>query len=247
MRLMVTGSAAMPVSTNEKWKNLTGHTLLERYGMTEFAMALSNPYKPMEDRIPGYVGTPLPSVEVRIVDERGKVVPPDSGESGELQVRGPHVFQCYHHLPDLTENEFANDGSGFFKTGDIAMYDADKKAYKILGRASVDIIKNGGNKLSALEIERDLMEHPFIAELAVMGIPDDKWGERVAMVCRMKEGEAELDLDMLRCWAEHRMARYKVPSRIIVVDEIPKNAMGKINKKRLKSLFEEEKKNDLAP
>ena len=124
------------------------------------------------------------------------------------------------------------------------MYDAEKMAYKILGRASVDIIKNGGHKLSALEIERDLLEHPFIAELAVLGIPDDTWGERVVMVCRMKEGEMELDLDTLRCWAEHRMARYKVPSRIVVVDEIPKNAMGKINKKGLKYLFEEE---NLAP
>ena len=111
------------------------------------------------------------------------------------------------------------------------MYDAEKMAYKILGRASVDIIKNGGHKLSALEIERDLLEHPFIAELAVLGIPDDTWGERVVMVCRMKEGEMELDLDTLRCWAEHRMARYKVPSRIVVVDVIPKNAMGKINKR----------------
>jgi len=242
MRLMITGSAAMPVSVNEKWKKLTGHTLLERYGMTEFAMALSNPYKPMERRLPGYVGTPLPSVEVRIVDDDGNLIPPESGKSGELQVRGPHVFQCYHNRPDVTKKEFASDGSGFFKTGDIVMYDTEEKAYKILGRASVDIIKNGGHKLSALEIERDLLEHPLIAELAVMGIPDDTWGERVAMVCRMKEGEeAKLDLDMLRCWAEHRMARYKVPSRIVVVEEIPKNAMGKINKKELKSLFDEKK------
>mmetsp|Transcript_14179 Transcript_14179/g.29828 ORF Transcript_14179/g.29828 Transcript_14179/m.29828 type:complete len:699 (-) Transcript_14179:261-2357(-) len=243
MRLMISGSAALPVSLNERWKSLTGHTLLERYGMTEFAMALSNPFKPMENRLPGYVGTPLPSVEVRIVDEDDNIIPPESGKSGELQVRGPHVFQCYLNRPDVTKKEFASDGSGFFKTGDIAMYDTEKKSYKILGRASVDIIKNGGHKLSALEIERDLLEHPYIAELAVLGIPDETWGERVAMVCRMKDGEKELDLDMLRCWAEHRMARYKVPSRIVIVDEIPKNAMGKINKKSLKSLFEEK----LAP
>lgn len=191
----------------------------------------------MEDRLPGYVGTPLPSVQVRIVDESGDIVSPGSGKSGELQVRGPLVFQCYHNRPDVTKAEFASDGSGFFHTGDIAMYDADKRSYKILGRASVDIIKNGGHKLSALEIERDLLEHPYIAELAVLGIPDDTWGERVAMVCRMKEGEEDLDLEQLRCWAEHRMARYKIPSRIVVVKEIPKNAMGKINKKSLKKLL----------
>ncbi|KAL3804410.1 hypothetical protein HJC23_011338 [Cyclotella cryptica] len=238
MRLMISGSAALPVSLNEKWKNLTGHILLERYGMTEFAMALSNPYEPMNKRLPGYVGTPLPSVEVRIVDENNNIVPPESGKSGELQVRGPHVFQGYLNRPDVTKKEFASDGSGFFKTGDIASYDKEEKSFKILGRASVDIIKNGGHKLSALEIERDLLEHPFIAECAVLGVPDETWGERVGMVCRMKNGEKALDLDQLRCWAEHRMARYKVPSRIVVVDEIPKNAMGKINKKSLKSLFE---------
>jgi malonyl-CoA/methylmalonyl-CoA synthetase len=99
------------------------------------------------------------------------------------------------------------------------------------------------HKLSALEIERDLLEHPFIAECAVLGVPDETWGERVGMVCRLKSGEKELNIENLRCWAEHRMARYKVPSRIVVVDEIPKNAMGKINKKSLKSLFEE----NLAP
>lgn len=178
MRLMISGSAALPVSLNEKWKSLTGHILLERYGMTEFAMALSNPYTPMDKRYPGYVGTPLPSVEVRMVDEHGTIVDPESGLSGELQVRGPHLFQGYLNRPDVTEKEFASDGSGFFKTGDIVMYDKDKRSFKILGRASVDIIKNGGHKLSALEIERDLLEHPLIAELAVLGIPDDTWGER---------------------------------------------------------------------
>lgn len=112
--------------------------------MTEFAMALSNPYKPMTNRLPGYVGTPLPSVEVRIVDENNNIVFPESGKSGELQVRGPHLFKCYLNRPDVTAKEFASDGSGFFKTGDIASYDKELQSFKILGRASVDIIKNGG-------------------------------------------------------------------------------------------------------
>lgn len=111
---------------------------------SEFAMALSNPYEPMSKRLPGYVGTPLPSVEVRIVDEDNNAISPESGNSGELQVRGPNVFQCYLNRPDVTAKEFANDGSGFFKTGDIACYDKENKSFKILGRASVDIIKNGG-------------------------------------------------------------------------------------------------------
>lgn len=104
--------------------------------------------------------------------------------------------------------------------------------------ATCDVHFTFRHKLSALEIERDLLEHPFIAECAVLGVPDETWGERVGMVCRLKSGEKELNIENLRCWAEHRMARYKVPSRIVVVDEIPKNAMGKINKKSLKSLFE---------
>jgi malonyl-CoA/methylmalonyl-CoA synthetase len=110
----------------------------------EFAMALSNPYEPMSKRLPGFVGTPLPSVEVRIVDENNVVLSPESGHIGELQVRGPNVFHSYLNRPDVTTKEFASDDSGFFKTGDIACYDKENKSFKILGRASVDIIKNGG-------------------------------------------------------------------------------------------------------
>jgi malonyl-CoA/methylmalonyl-CoA synthetase len=110
----------------------------------EFAMALSNPYEPMSKRLPGFVGTPLPSVEVRIVDENNVALSPDSGNSGELQVRGPNVFHSYLNRPDVTTKGFASDDSGFFKTGDIACYDKENKSFKILGRASVDIIKNGG-------------------------------------------------------------------------------------------------------
>lgn len=241
MRLMVSGSAALPVSILHRWEKLArGHTLLERYGMIEFAMALSNPYQddPSSDmqRRPGYVGRPLPSVQVRLAN-------PDTGEilstprvSGELQVKGPTVFQEYFNREDATKEVFTEDG--YFKTGDIAQFDGDDiQSYRILGRASVDIIKSGGHKLSALEIERELLEHPDVAEVAVLGVPDDVWGERVALVCRFKDNKEPFTLEVLREWCSHRLSKEKVPSLLREVDEIPKNATGKINKKNLAELF----------
>lgn len=237
MRLMVSGSAALPVSILERWRNMTSHTLLERYGMTEFAMALSNSYDPPSLRQPGHVGVPLPSVEVRIVDEATDMVV-ESGVSGSLQVRGPTVFREYLNRPDATEEAFTKDG--FFRTGDVAEFNTELQSYRILGRASVDIMKVGGYKLSALEIERIILEHPDVAELAVLGVPDEIWGERVGMLCRMKSGHSDMTLDVLRDWCEDRMARYKVPSRLVIVDSIPKNAMGKVNKRSLVELFRTE-------
>jgi malonyl-CoA/methylmalonyl-CoA synthetase len=241
MRLMVCGSAALPVSVLERWRSLSGHTLLERYGMTEFAMALSNPYR--EDdasaqiRRPGYVGRPLPSVQVRLVDTETEQIIETPGLAGELQVKGPTVFKEYLNRPDATKEAFTEDG--YFRTGDIALYDDGSiQSYRILGRASVDIIKSGGYKLSALEIERTLLEHPCISEVAVLGVSDDVWGERVALVCRMKAGYDPLSLDELRVWCAQRMSNYKVPSLLKVVSGIPKNAMGKVNKKGLAKLFD---------
>jgi malonyl-CoA/methylmalonyl-CoA synthetase len=209
-------------------------------------MALSNPYReePGEDdnrvqmRRPGYVGRPLPSVQVRIVNpDTGKELDAP-GVSGELQVKGPTVFQQYLNREDATKEAFTEDG--YFKTGDIAQYDGGKiQSYRILGRASVDIIKSGGHKLSALEIEREILEHPDVAEVAVLGIPDEIWGERVAMVCRLKSGREALTLESLREWCGDRLSKEKVPSRLLLVEEIPKNAMGKVNKKNLATLFKE--------
>jgi malonyl-CoA/methylmalonyl-CoA synthetase len=240
MRLMVSGSAALPVSVLERWKQLTGHTLLERYGMTEFAMALSNPYTQdggsLQRRHPGHVGLPLPSVQVRIVDEESGQVIETPGTSGELQVTGPTVFQSYLNRPDATQEAFTDDG--YFRTGDVAEFNNELQSFRILGRASVDIIKTGGYKLSALDIERELLEHPAIADLAVLGIPDEIYGERVGMVCRLKYDSLGLTLEDLRAWCADRMAKYKVPSRLQIVDDIPKNAMGKVNKKSLRRLFD---------
>jgi len=176
LRLMVSGSAALPVSTLERWKEISGHTLLERYGMTEIGMALSNPFR--GERVPGSVGTPLPSVEVQLVGERGEAVAP--GTPGEIEVRGPSVFVEYWGKPEATRNAFRD---GWLRTGDTAV--VENGVYRILGRTNIDILKTGGHKVSALEIEEALREHPAVAECAVVGVPDPEWGERVAAIARV--------------------------------------------------------------
>ena len=178
LRLMVSGSAALPVSTLERWKEISGHTLLERYGMTEIGMALSNPLR--GERVPGSVGTPLPSVEVQLVGENGEPVAP--GTPGEIEVRGPSVFAEYWGKPDATRDAFRD---GWFRTGDTAV--VENGVYRILGRTNIDILKTGGHKVSALEIEEALREHPAVAECAVVGVPDPEWGERVAAAVVLKD------------------------------------------------------------
>lgn len=238
MRLMVSGSAALPVSVLERWRDLTGHTLLERYGMTEFAMALSNPYDPVSERHPGHVGLPLPSVQVKIVNEETGELIESPNTGGQLFVKGPTVFREYLNRSDATDEAFDTDG--FFDTGDIAEFNNDLNSYRILGRASVDILKVGGYKVSALDIERVVLEHASVAEVAIMGMSDDIWGERVGMICRLKPTSDELTLEDLRNWCQDRMSLYKIPSLLLVLDEIPKNAMGKVNKKDLAKLFHQE-------
>jgi malonyl-CoA/methylmalonyl-CoA synthetase len=227
MRLMVSGSAALPVHVLERWREISGHVLLERYGMTEIGMALSNPLH--GDRRPGFVGVPLPGVHVQIVDEDGRDVAP--GTAGELEVRGPGVFHEYWRRPDATASAFRN---GWFRTGDVAVL--ENGMHRLLGRQSVDIIKSGGYKISALEIEEVLREHPGIAECAVVGVEDPEWGERIA-VAVVARGEASIDLDALRDWARPHLARYKLPTRLLIVDHLPRNAMGKVFKPAVKGLF----------
>jgi malonyl-CoA/methylmalonyl-CoA synthetase len=230
LRLMVSGSAALPVSTLQRWREISGHTLLERYGMTEIGMALSNPLHGR--RVPGSVGMPLPRVEVQLVDEAGAAVAP--GSPGEIEVRGPAVFREYWRKPDPTAGAFRD---GWFRTGDVAV--VENGVYRILGRSSVDIIKTGAHKVSALEIEEALREHPAVSECAVVGVSDPEWGERVgaAVVCR--EGTA-LDLRDLRDWARDRLANYKLPSRLLTVPTLPRNAMGKVTKPAVAALFKEQ-------
>jgi malonyl-CoA/methylmalonyl-CoA synthetase len=207
-RLMMSGSAALPRQTLERWRQITGHTLLERYGMTELGMVLSNPLH--GERRPGSVGTPLPGVEVRLVD-------------GELQVRGPGVFLEYWQRPAETRDAF---DEGWFCTGDVAAL--EDGAYRLLGRRSVDIIKTGGYKVSALEIEEALREHPAVADCAVVGEADEEWGERVTALIELRPG-ATLDLEELQAWTRPRLARYKVP-RALRCGPLRRNAMGKVIK-----------------
>ena len=228
MRLMVSGSAALPASVHEQWTALTGQKLLERYGMTEIGMALSNPYH--GERRPGAVGKTLPGVEVRLVAESGAIVTAED-EPGEIQVRGSGVFREYWNRPEASAESF--DGT-WFRTGDMAVLELGY--YRIMGRLSVDIIKSGGYKLSALEIEAALLEHPLIAECAVIGLPDDTWGEAVTAVLVLKENTS-LALSMLRDWCKGRLSVYKIPQRLLVVNELPRNAMGKVTKPAVKALF----------
>jgi malonyl-CoA/methylmalonyl-CoA synthetase len=226
MRLMVSGSAALPVRTLERWREISGHTLLERYGMTELGMALSNPLH--GNRRPGFVGTPLPRVEVRLVGDDGK---PLSGGPGEIEVRGPSVFLEYWRRPEATRDAFHD---GWFRTGDTAV--VEQGSYRILGRSSVDIIKTGGFKVSALEIEEELRTHPAVRECAVVGVPDGEWGERVSVAIELTPG-ASLSLPALQAWSKERLAPYKVPRALCCVASLPRNAMGKVMKPEVAKLF----------
>lgn len=229
LRLMVSGSSALPVKTLGKWRQITGHTLLERYGMTEIGMALSNPLH--GERIAGCVGKPLPGIEVDIFDQSGKRI--DSPDiQGEIMARGAGVFKEYWKRPEDTENSFIN---GWFRTGDIAVKDKDGN-FRILGRDSVDIIKSGGYKISALEIEEILRTHEAVKECSVVGLPDEEWGETVAAAI-VAVNEAAVDPESIRDWAKTKMAAYKVPRSCKLVSELPRNVLGKVLKNSVKRLF----------
>jgi malonyl-CoA/methylmalonyl-CoA synthetase len=224
---MMSGSAALPIQTLERWREITGHTLLERYGMTELGMALSNPLS--GERRPGFVGQPLPGVDVRLVDEEGHDV--EEGTPGELEVRGPAVCLEYWQRPDDTRDAFRD---GWFRTGDVAVW--EHGSFRLLGRSNVDIIKTGGFKVSALEIEEILRTHPAIAECAVVGVHDEDWGERVSAAVELRNG-ASLSLDELQQWAKVQLAPYKVPRALQAVPALPRNAMGKVVKPEVAGLF----------
>lgn len=227
-RLMVSGSAALPVEVLERWRLITGHTLLERYGMTEIGMALSNPLH--GERRPGHVGTPLPGVELRLIAEDGDV--PEMGAPGEIQVRGATVFEEYWQRSEATLSAFSE--GGWFRTGDIG--ECHDGHIRILGRSSVDIIKTGGYKVSALEIEAKLREHPLITQCAVVGLDDVQWGQLVCAAIELQSG-CDLGLGELRLWGKERLAPYKVPRRLKVVQSLPRNAMGKVVKPDVLKLF----------
>ena len=229
--------------------------LLERYGMTEIGMALSNPYR--GERLGGAVGRPLPGVEVSLFDDSDNqidithMVLSDSSEGGsgssdvrqslpgEIRVKGDNVFLEYWGNPAATEAAFHD---GWFCTGDIAVVD-EMGYYRIMGRSSVDIIKSGGYKLSALEIEAVLLTHEAVAECGVVGVPDEVWGEALVAFVVMSspgansESPTQLSYDDMKSWCSNRMSSYKIPKKLVVLEALPRNAMGKVMKPSLKSLL----------
>ncbi|KAJ9612256.1 hypothetical protein H2200_003853 [Cladophialophora chaetospira] len=235
LRLIVSGSAALPTPVKRKFAEISGHELLERYGMTEIGMGLSCGLE-REKRIDGSVGWALPGVKVRLTEEKSGQVITSSGkdESGMIEIKGPNLFSEYFRRPESTADSFTQDG--WFKTGDVAKRAANG-AYFILGRDSVDIIKSGGYKISALEVERKILGNealsPIISEVVVVGVEDEEWGQRVAAVATLKDSAAStgLDLATLRKYLKEDMAAYKVPTILKIVDSIERNAMGKVNKK----------------
>jgi malonyl-CoA/methylmalonyl-CoA synthetase len=193
--------------------------------MTELGMAISNPYE--GDRRAGFIGRPLEGVEVRLCDDKEK---PVVGEPGEIQVRGENVFLEYWRQPETTRQSFTPDG--WFKTGDVAVI--EDGYYRILGRSSVDIIKSGGYKISALEIEEVLRTHSSIADCAVVGLEDIEWGEMVAAALVLNR---TLEISTLSGWLKERIPAYRIPRKFLVITDLPRNAMGKVVKSEVKKLF----------
>ena len=194
--------------------------------MTEIGMALSNPYD--GPRVPGAVGRELPGVYVDIVDEAGHSLGVD--QPGELRVRSPQMFSGYNRDAAATAASF--DAEGRFRTGDVGSRDANG-VVRLYGRTSIDIIKSGGYKLSALEIEAVLADHAAVAEVAVLGTPDPTWGE-VVTACIVARAGMEVTLESLQAFARDRLAGYKLPRALRLLDALPRNAMGKVQKQRLR-------------
>ncbi|KAG2443494.1 hypothetical protein HXX76_001847 [Chlamydomonas incerta] len=249
LRLTVSGSSACPVPIMNRWKELSGSYLLERYGMTEIGMALSNPYQGAERR-PGTVGRPLPGVEAALAAD------------GQLLVRGDNVFDQYWGRPGATAEAF--DDNGFFLTGDTASTSGSPPYFTIEGRTSVDIIKSAGYKISALQIESAVLEHPAVAEVAVLGVPDEALGEVITALVAARQPEpaaapgaagaaaaaagaagagsgagaaAPVSEEELVRHCRERLAPYQVPKRWHWIASLPRNAMGKVNKKELLKLY----------
>lgn len=229
-RLFTAGSAALRPAVLAELEALTGHRILERYGMTETLISLSNPLD--GERRAGAVGLPVPGYAIRIVDEQGEDLP--TGAAGELWVRGPGMMRGYWGQPGPTAAAFSD---GWFRTGDMASQDDDGYV-RIVGRLSVDIIKSGGFKIAAGEIEEVLRTHPDVRDAAVVGVDDPRWGERIAAAVQLQPGAAARDWTAeLSELVASRLADYKKPRQVLVVDELPRNALGKVVKPALRERF----------
>lgn len=222
-RLLVSGSAPLPVPVFDRLAGLTGHQPIERYGASESLITLST--RADGERRPGWVGLPLSGVQTRVVDDEGALVPHDGETVGKLHVRGPMMFDGYLNQPDATAEAF--DADGWYRTGDVAVIDAEGM-HRIVGRESVDLIKSGGYRIGAGEIETVLLGHPGVAEAAVVGMPDADLGQRiVAFVVGSAPGDELID------YVAQELSVHKRPREVRIVDALPRNAMGKVLKKRL--------------
>jgi malonyl-CoA/methylmalonyl-CoA synthetase len=230
IRLFVSGSAPLLAQTHCEFRDHTGHAILERYGMSETLMNTSNPYE--GERVPGSVGPPLPGVEVRIADPESGMPLPEVGSVGMIEVRGPNVFRGYWRMPEKTAAEFRQDG--FFITGDVGRFDRNGYLF-IVGRAK-DLIISGGYNVYPVEVETELDALSGVAESAVIGVPHPDFGEGVTAVIVARAG-AVLDENTLRAALEQRLAKYKLPKRIVFVNEMPRNAMGKVQKAQLRERY----------
>ncbi|MEU7633130.1 acyl-CoA synthetase [Nocardia sp. NPDC049220] len=227
-RLLVSGSAPLPVPVFERLREFTGHAPIERYGMSETMITLST--RADGERRPGWVGTPVHGVRTRLRDESGAPVPHDGESIGGLQVRGPMLFDGYLNRPDETAASWTDDG--WFTTGDVAAIDSEG-FHRIVGRESVDLIKSGGFRIGAGEVETVLLGHPAVAEVAVVGLPDDDLGQRVvAFVVRRASDAGTTERELIAHVAE-QLSVHKRPREIRLVDALPRNAMGKVQKKLL--------------
>jgi malonyl-CoA/methylmalonyl-CoA synthetase len=228
IRLFISGSAPLLAETFKQFTKTTGHTILERYGMSETAMLTSNPYD--GQRKAGTVGPALPGVSVRVLNGSGQ--PCATGETGDIQVKGPNVFQGYWQMPEKTAEEFTADG--YFKTGDVGYFD-DDGYLSIVGR-SKDLIITGGYNVYPKEIESVIDEIDGVLESAVIGVPHTDFGEAVTAIVVARDG-AQLSEAAIIQALKSSIANFKVPKHVVFTDELPRNAMGKVQKNLLRDNF----------
>ncbi|HNW02662.1 MAG TPA: AMP-binding protein, partial [Burkholderiaceae bacterium] len=237
MRLFVAGSAPLLIETFTAWQARTGHTILERYGMSETAMLTSNPYRAdprynnQSERRGGTVGFPLPGVSLRVQDDEGTILP--VGEIGGIQVKGPNIFKGYWRMPEKTAEEFTADG--YFKTGDVGKVDA--RGYVTIVGRSKDLIISGGYNVYPAEIEGYINDMPGVLESALVGVPHPDFGEVGVAVVVAKPG-AVLDAGDIIASLKAKLANFKIPKRCFIVSELPRNTMGKVQKNVLRAEYQ---------
>ena len=236
MRLFIAGSAPLLIETFHEWQQRTGHTILERYGMSETAMLTSNPYQAdarypgQTERRGGTVGFPLPGVSLRVQDDQGHNLPVD--EIGGIQVKGPNVFAGYWRMPEKTKEEFTADG--FFKTGDVGK--VDERGYVVIVGRSKDLIISGGYNVYPAEIEGYINDMPGVAESALVGVPHPDFGEVGVAVVIAKPG-AQVSAEAVIAGLKSQLANFKIPKKCFVVDALPRNTMGKVQKNLLRDQY----------